>query len=249
MRASRLPGDASTPLLIAYSGGKDSLVTMDLCARAGRHIEAYMLCFIPDMDYAAYWNEYARKRWGVKTRSYQDPTCIRLLRIGRFRLMPKLDIPAITSREVEALARRESGCEWIGYGYKAVDSIDRRVMLKTWPDGVHEGWKKFAPCANWRHNDVLAYLSRRGIEIPVAAKAGMSGIGLGPFSLAHMREYWPRDYRRILELFPFAEAQADRAAGIRAIKQRLRAECQASARAARTALRNKDSGIQPAITE
>jgi phosphoadenosine phosphosulfate reductase len=246
VKASRLPGDESTPLLVAYSGGKDSLVVMDLCVRAGRKLSAYMLCFLPGMDYAAHWCEYARRRWGVEVRQYQDPNTIRLLRAGRFRLNP-MNVVAITSREVEALARRESGCEWIGYGYKAVDSIDRRVMLKTWPDGIHEGWKKFAPVAGWRHADVLAYLSRRRIDIPPTVKAGMSGIGLGPFSLAFMRANWPGDYRRIIEVFPFAEAQADRAAEIRERKQRNRAERQTSARQARAALANQRGGIQPAV--
>lgn len=242
----RIPGDGSTPLLVAYSGGKDSLVVMDLCVRAGRRVEAFMMSFLPGLDHAAYWCDYALRRWGVSVRVYQDPKTVQLLRCGRFRLDPA-KIPAINTREIEAIARQETGCEWIGYGYKAVDSIDRRVMLKTWPAGVNEGWRKFAPLAGWRHADVLAYLSRRRIEIPIASKAGMSGHGLSPSSLAWMKTHWPGDYERVLKVFPFAEAQADRAEQIREWKQRARAERKAGARKAGIPVADQDGPLQPAV--
>lgn len=204
-----LPGDSDTPLLVSYSGGKDSLVVMDQCVSAGRKVEAFMLTFLPDMDCFRFWADYAWARWRVRPRMHQDPAAIRLMRRGVFRHAP-LKVPAVTVRDIETCVRDETGIEWIGYGYKRVDCIDRACMLKTWPNGIHEGWKKFAPIADWKHGDVFSYLRRKRIEIPNAVRFQMSGVGVGAEALRTLRENWPADYRRVMEVFPLAEAQADR---------------------------------------
>lgn len=239
----RLP--ATDAVLVSYSGGKDSLAVMDLCARSGKRVRGFILAFLPGLDHTAHWIEYAKSRWGVEVREYQDPKAIQWLRMGRFRSEP-LDVPAITTRDIEEMAREDAGIEWIGYGHKAADCIDRRLMLKTWPNGISEKWRKFAPLFDWRQNDVLAYLSRNRIEIPTAGASIMSGIGLSPRSLAWMRESWPDDYKRILKVFPHASGQADRAARIREQHQAERECRKASARAKRAALADQASQVQSA---
>lgn len=232
-------------VIVAYSGGKDSLAVMDICARAGKRIEAFLMSFLPGMDHTAHWVRYAKTRWGVNVREFQDPGTIQYLRMGRFRPEP-LKVPAITARDIESQFRAETGIEWIGYGYKAADCIDRRVMLKTWPNGLCEKWHKFAPLYDWKQGDVLAYLSRRRIEIPTAAASIMSGVGLGPRSLAWMRECWPEDYKRILKVFPFACYQAQRNEEIRERKQRDRASRRSVAGTPHPAISDQPGGIQPA---
>ena len=116
-------------------------------------------------DYTEYWCEYARKRWGVKVWTYQHFFGVWLLRNGSFRSEP-LDIPMVRMADVKSAARLDSGIEWIGYGYKRRDSLERNAMLSEWPDGICDKRRVFAPIKDWSDREVFAYLNRRRIIDP-----------------------------------------------------------------------------------
>jgi 3'-phosphoadenosine 5'-phosphosulfate sulfotransferase (PAPS reductase)/FAD synthetase len=236
---ARLP-DAPA-VLVAYSGGKDSLALMDLCVRAGRRVEAFFMYFLPGLDYTRHWVEFAQRRWSVTVREYQHWGITYYLRRGVFRAAPDDDCPKLTILDIERAARQDSGIEWIGYGYKKIDSLQRRGFLThDWPGGINEKRKCFAPLAEWNNTEVKAYLSRRGIPCPGIDGKRSTGISLTPECLEWLRDEWPDDYRRILKVFPYASGQADRAAEIRAERERRKA----SARAARAALADQPGAVQ-----
>jgi 3'-phosphoadenosine 5'-phosphosulfate sulfotransferase (PAPS reductase)/FAD synthetase len=244
MQTGRIPDG---PLLVAYSGGKDSLAVMDLCVRAGRQVEAFLMYFVPGMDYTQHWVDYAARRWSVKVRLYQHFTISYFIRRGVFRSAPAPSFPRIKVEDVIAKAREDSGIEWAGFGYKLIDSLQRRGWWKRHAEtGCDAGTKRFAPLLHWNNTHVKAYLSRRGIPCPGIDGKRSTGISLTPDCLEWLRTEWPADYRRVLEVFPFAESQADRAGGLRERKQRDRAERQASQRAARLAKRDQSGTVQPA---
>jgi len=245
MRIGRIP---DAPLLVAYSGGKDSLATLDLCVRSGRQVEAFLMYFVPGMDYTQYWVDYAWKRWRVKVRLYQHFTISYFLRRGVFRSAPDPSFPSSKIEDVIAKAREDSGIEWVGFGYKLIDSLQRRGWWKRFAEtGCDESTHRFAPLLHWNNTEVKAYLSRRGIPCPGIDGKRSTGIALTPDCLEWLRDEWPEDYKRVLRIFPFAEAQADRAPGIREHKARERAERQASARAARLAKSDQSGAVQPAV--
>jgi hypothetical protein len=211
-------------LLIAYSGGKDSLAVLDLAVASGKRVEAFFMFFIPGMDYTAHWTDLARRRYGIVVREYLHFGSIGMLRNGVFRSYP-IDAPAVSITDIEAKARQDSGIEWIGYGYKSVDSLERRGMIHSWPGGIcHDARGKiFAPLKDWKNRDVFAYLTRRKLPIPRGDGSTRDfGIDAMPATLAWLREHWPDDYKRILKVFPFAAAQADRAEPLRLAKEATR---------------------------
>ncbi len=167
--------------------------------------------FVPGLDYTEYWCDYAKRRWGVKVHRYQHFFIVELLRSGQFRQNPDRSIPCVQPADIEATARRASGLEWIGYGYKSVDSLERNAMLSTWPHGLDHKRKVFTPIKSWTDRDVRSYLSRRGIADPdILDGSRCTEVNLSPAGMAYMREHWPADYRRILQVFPYAAGQADR---------------------------------------
>jgi len=63
------------------------------------------------------------------------------------------------------------------------------------------------PLRLWRRRDVFAYLSQRQIPIPPSfGRSEQGGVDFHPETLRYLREKKPRDYRRFLEVFPYAEA-------------------------------------------
>lgn len=206
---------ACDSVLLAYSGGKDSLASLDLCVRAGKRVIAVMFVLLPGLDYYRTWQEYAERTWGVEVRQYQSADSAYYLRNGICRFVPDPTVPPLKPKDIETAIRQDTGLEWIGYGYRKNDSFERRAMLgHDYPGGVCEKWHRFAPVYDWTTAEVLAYLSARRIaDAKQDKKAGKcSGLSLLPQPMAWLRENWPDDYKRVLEVFPLAAAQADRAA-------------------------------------
>ena len=231
-------------VLVAYSGGKDSLAVLDLCCRAGKRVEAYFMYFLPGMDYTEHWCSYAEQRFGVKVHRVQHFITSYYLARGVFRDFVE-DCPVIKHNDVERMVRERTGIEWVGYGYKLSDGPSRRAYLTFMSDwgvrvdpetrklvysehaGRCEKLKRFSPIMAWKDRDVMAYLTRRRIEIPGMSNRKVNGIALLPDVLAQIRDMWPDDYRRILGVFPYAAAQADRAELVKGQRQKYRAALRA----------------------
>lgn len=212
-------------VLVAYSGGKDSLVMIDLCQRAGKRVEAFHMYFLPGMELTADICGYAERRFGIQVRQYQHWGISYYFRRGVF-CEPDPDFPIIKIGDIERAAREDSGLEWISYGYKKIDSLQRRGMLSQgWPAGINERRKSFTLISEWTNTQIHAYLSRRNITVPGVqnGKRG-NGMDLMPDCLAWLKREYPSDFRLLLNYFPYAEAQAERAPAVRAYRDRKRAE-------------------------
>ena len=68
----------------------------------------------------------------------------------------------------------------------------------------------FCPLKDWADHHVTAFLQRKRIGRPLDPAFRSHGIGPSPECMHWLRKYWPEDYKRMLEMFPLAVAQADR---------------------------------------
>lgn len=199
-------------LLVGYSGGRDSLAVTDLCCKSGKRVVLFFMEFLPGMDYTAYWCGLAESRWKVEVRRYQHWGVSIAFRTGTFLPFP-INVPRIKLADIERAVRADTGIEWIAYGYKSIDSLQRRAWMNKWSRGLNPDKKILAPLKDWNGTDVQAYLQRRRIPAPDQGKR-VSGIDLTPGCMEFFRREWPADYQRILRAFPLAGRQADRAAEI-----------------------------------
>lgn len=200
-------------VLVSYSGGKDSLATLDLTvAHYGRgQVEAFFMYWVPNMDYSRVICDYATERWGVPVTQVPHWALSGFLREGAF-CPERPDCPLIKVVDVEAAVRARTGKFWIGFGYRKQESIERRAMLTAdWPGGINRQRGGFAPIADWTTRDVRAYIRRQRIAIPSEVLASRQfGITLAPVEMDWLRRNFPKDYERVLEVFPYARAQAAR---------------------------------------
>ena len=202
-------------VIVAYSGGKDSMMVADLAVQRVPDVKLFYMYFIPGLDYSDYWCNFAAKRWKVEVLQVQHFDTGYLLANGYF-CEPVDDVPSLTITDIEAHVRAQLGEDWlrawIAYGYRMDESLERRGMLNSWgPKFCYAVTRRCAPIAQYRAREVYAYLQRRRLPIPaVDDVARTSGVSLEPRMLNWMRTAWPDDYRRILRVFPHAIAQADR---------------------------------------
>ena len=189
--------------VVSFSGGKDSLVCLDLASRCFKQVSAFFMYFIPGLECCELALDAARKRWGVTIVQYPHWTMVDALRNGLycFNGLWTDDLPRINLTDIWALARRETKSRWVIRGSKDSDSVWRRRTLATFKqeDALH-------PIQKWTKRDVVAYLHSRKIPLPDAASGNATGIGLQSHSLLWLAEKWPNDFKKLCAVFPFAEA-------------------------------------------
>lgn len=206
-------------VLVAFSGGKDSLAVLDLCRRAFRRVECFHFELVPGLAVTNARVAEPLKKLGVPCRYYRDPRAVDALRRGVFcDQSPACDrLKATTEKDVYQSAMRDAGIDLVATGKKFADYRQRAFHMRG---GRIFGWH---PLREWRKADVVGYLKARGIAIPPShAEAG--GIDLTAASLRWMHAEHPDDFRIILKWFPYAEtviirdgiaSEIDEARGIR----------------------------------
>ena len=192
----------SSSVLVSFSGGKDSLCTLDLCSRFFEHVEAFFMYFVPGLECVDFELEKARRRWGVKIHEFPHWSGSIAVGEGIYTFPPLMSVPKWGLGDVFALAQSASGIKLIASGARSGDSPWRRRNMATtsYYDDV------IFPLRKWGKFEVLSYLKARSIPLPPSSGKAATGIDLSTPSLLWLHDTFPRDFARICEVFPFAEA-------------------------------------------
>ena len=193
----------SSAALVSFSGGKDSLVVLDLAQRTFERVEAFFMYLVPGLEVAEEELAKATARTGVKIRQYPHWALERMIRQGVYCFNGPAtdDLPLLSLKNIQDLAMYDSGIPLLLTGAKRADSLWRRRDMTT-----HARAEVLCPIAAWTKHDVLAYLARHGIPRPDSEGGNSGGIGLATPSLLWLHDKYPADFRRICEVFPLAEA-------------------------------------------
>jgi len=189
--------------LVAFSGGKDSLVVMDLCLRAFSRVEAFFMYLVPGLECVELELEAARRRWGIEIKQYPHWLAHKLIKNSVYCASnwSNDSLPEWKLADIYALALLDSGVRQLATGAKTADSGWRRRFMSTQQEDTI-----FYPIAKWHKYDVLAYLKARGIPLPPSSGKSATGIDLSTPSLLWLHDTYPEDFARVCEVFPFAEA-------------------------------------------
>lgn len=151
----------------------------------------------------------AAERFGLKVHFVPHWDLGRLLKYGVLR--PHINgaekLRQTRAKDVQRALTQRTGISWFAYGEKGSDSY-ARLFFTRHEDGVRASQGRLYPIRDWKDGDVRTYLRARRIPIPERfGKRRVSGVDLQPATLAHIKQHHPADYRRILEVFPWAELQ------------------------------------------
>ena len=204
-----LAGFAGQEVLVGFSGGKDSLAVLELAVEAGvkplpfcMHLVAGLRCVEENL-------RPAERRYGVKVLRLPHWDLPRLMLEAVYRphmiASEAAKLRKLTILDVESLLRLRTGARWVFYGQRMTDSLERRGMLSKCA-GRDENTGRAYPIYTWADRHVKAFLRARRIRMPGLAVARSSGVGLDLETLVFMREHYPDDLTKLLEVFPYAQA-------------------------------------------
>ena len=196
-----------TAILVGLSGGKDSLVTYDLCERVfGRgSVVPFNLFFLPDMQVTTEMLSYAIKRFEIKKiLSYPDSVFFAYYKEGNYswESTDRLSLPTITRGKIYPYIAKTTKINKIALGIKKNDNI----RMKQQVDHNRLFGGAILPVYDWSTSEILMYMRLREIEIPKQYFAGFRGVDLNDDSLLYLHKNYPKDFALMESYFPFIGA-------------------------------------------
>ena len=199
----------SDSVLVAFSGGKDSIVTMDLCFKYFNHVVPFFMYLVPNLEFQEKMLQWYENRYDTKIIRLPHMDTSTMLRYGAF-TTTDYNVPIIGINDIYDYMRITTGIWWIAAGERINDSIWRRAMIKN-SGSVDAKRGRFYPVSEWNKQEILQYIQKSRLKLGEdSKKIGFSFRSLNGKELAVIKDTFPDDYKRILEIFPFAEASVKR---------------------------------------
>lgn len=196
-------------VLVAFSGGKDSVVTLDLCCRYFKRVIPFFMYIVAGLEFQEQLLDWYERRYGLEIVRLPHFEVSNFMRYGTFREYD-FSVPIISITDIYAYMRATTDGIWIAAGERINDSIVRRAMIKH-SGTIDRNRGRFYPVAYWTKRNVLDYIKTKKLKLGVdSKKLGFSFKSLDGHELAMVKQEFPSDYERILRMYPFAEAAVRR---------------------------------------
>lgn len=192
-------------VIVAFSGGKDSIVTLDLCSRYFKKIYSFFMYLVPNLEFQERMLRWYENKYNVNIIRIPHFETSELLKYESFTL-PDYDMNIVNINDVYEYMRQITGAFWIAAGERAKDSIIRNAMIKN-SGSIDEKRGRFYPIAWWNKTQVLSYIKVKHLYLSSEQrKMGFSFKSLSGSELSVIKNLYPDDYKKILKVYPFAEA-------------------------------------------
>lgn len=195
-------------VIVAFSGGKDSVVTLDLCLRHIPKVYVYFMYWVPQLAFQESFLRFYERQFNIDILRIPHPFATSVMANGA--ISPPRDIETYSWNDVHAFVRKHFDAWWIAAGERIDDSLWRRGMIK------HGGVIQFKrgrifPVAHFTNPAVWSYIKQHRLKVsPEYHVAGRSLSGLDADGIWLMRQHFPNDYAKLIEMYPFAVASAER---------------------------------------
>lgn len=191
-------------VLVAFSGGKDSVVTLDVCVRHFAHVEGFFMYQVCGLSFQESILRYYEDKYGIPIHRIPHFELSQRLRYGLFRPCD-FDCPIVSVKETYDYMRENTDIWWIAAGERIADSVWRRAMIKS-SGTIDPKRGRFFPIAEWSKADVMAYIRQRKLRVGAeSSRLGFSFRSLMGKDLLKIQKYFPQDYARIRRWFPLVD--------------------------------------------
>lgn len=199
--------------IVSFSGGKDAIASVLQLRECGfTDFRMYYLYIVPGLEFIERGLRYYEDAFKVEIVRLPHQSLSRMLRNlvyqppERAALVEQIAWPKFDYADIYAHVRKRWNMPegWIALGTRTADSPFRLANVKRY-GSLNPNRGTFLPIFDWRLEDVRSAIVRHGLKLPAEYRLfGRSFDGLDYRFLAPIKQYFPRDYERILSYFPLA---------------------------------------------
>ena len=188
---------------LMLSLGKDSLVLLDLMYPRFKRVVCVFMYFVKGLSHIQRYIDYVKVRYPrIEFVELPHWNLTYLLKSGMY--CPPQNVKLMKLRDVIEGVKRKYGVEYVFLGMKKADSLNRRLMLKTY-EPTYENNGLVYPLADWTQKMELTYMRQRRLPEPIrySLKAS-SGVGFNRECFTWLEKNCPKDLEKIYEVFPLS---------------------------------------------
>lgn len=199
-------------VLLFHSGaGKDSIALLNMLAPHFRQIICVYMYIVKDLDHINKYIAWAEKKYPnckfIQTPHYAYYNYKKNALHGT----EQVKYAEYNVSKINDKIKEETGIEWAVMGFKKNDSLNRRLMLNSYPDSMtSESGKKLYPLSDWSNKQVLSYIKKNRLIEPIkygnTGNTRSQGTDIHDISfLLFCREKYPNDLKKVFAEFPDTE--------------------------------------------
>ncbi|AMD85116.1 sulfate adenylyltransferase subunit 2 [Capnocytophaga haemolytica] len=204
----QLAQKTSKVVLFHSMSGKDSIALLNLLYP---HFEVtcVFMYVVPNLDHINRYMNYINEKY-PKAKIIQIPhfAVFSYIKAGYLGCKQNEKQKLYTLADLTDSIRTRTGIEWAVFGFKQSDSMNRRIMLRTYElEAINEKNKKCYPLSKYKNKDILHYIETNNLIPPERyGNSQSSGTSINDLEyLLFLRNHYPRDLQKIINEYPLTE--------------------------------------------
>lgn len=198
-------------VILFHSGaGKDSIALLNMLSPYFKEIVCVYMYMVKDLEHINRYIQWAEKKY-PNCRFIQTPhyAYYNNKKLGMYGT-EQIKYSEWNVAKINEKIQEQTGIEWTVMGFKKNDSMNRRLMLNSYPDSMtSEKGRKLYPLSDWNNKQVLAYIQKNRLIEPInygQANRRSSGTDIEDIAfLTWMRKNYPNDLKKTIAEFPDCE--------------------------------------------
>lgn len=196
-------------ILFHSMSGKDSIALLHLLYPHFDQITCVFMYVVKDLEHIARYMHYINKKY-PKARIIQIPhfAVFSYIKTGHLGHRQNEKQRIYNLSDLTDNIREKTAIEWAFFGFKQSDSMNRRVMLRTYQEqAINEKNKKVYPLSTYKNNDIIEYIKAEKLITPEKyGNSQSSGTDINDLNyLLFLRNHFPNDLKKVIAEFPLIE--------------------------------------------
>ena len=198
-------------LLFHSLSGKDSIVLLDLCYKKFKRVIVAFMYLVKDLEHIMRYYNYAKAKYpNIEFVQVPHYALFNYIKTGYMGIKQNTKQRQWTLADITEKLREKLGVEWACYGFKQSDSLNRRLMLRSYTDGKEAiNWKtkKFYPLSTYKNKEIMDFILDHRLKNPEVCGTNKQSSGVDIEDVEYqkyLKELFPEDLEKIYKVFPMA---------------------------------------------
>lgn len=198
-------------LLFHSLSGKDSIVLLDLCYKKFKRVIVVFMYLVKDLEHIMRYYNYAKTKYpNIEFVQVPHYALFNYIKTGYMGIKQNTKQRQWTLADITDKLREKLGVEWACYGFKQSDSLNRRLMLRSYTDGKEAiNWKtkKFYPLSTYKNKEIMDFILDHRLKNPEVCGTNKQSSGVDIEDVEYqkyLKELFPEDLEKIYKVFPMA---------------------------------------------